>query len=507
MTREVASPSSSGKVKVEASQNGSRTARNAFLEPDTGLGPCPTEQDPPRSDAPVVPTCKRSLRVLVLDCTSDAHLPAFFEYLSSHYPSDAPLPFDLVLGTGAAALPAVLVGRLGLAPNQAAAAREQVLLLLHHRDGTLPATSSARAQSKHRWAGWLRLRGGTEEPRGPLTPAPAPQPDRATALERALSTALPATREGFAHTPSDQIRPRTALLLQDADGGPSRSGWLCEETESGEDPPAAGVTITRAVAQTYFLSATDSAPEAFSNDAVAFANRIARDTPSILHLVAGKDGRFAANQEKPNVRTVFLDATERQSDNERASSSTDRAASGLAAPSVNGDVPLTGYGYGGPGAVTVSAEKKKKANLAVSLKEVCYRNLYANAKAFKVKYNKEVAVTDVKHANVFLFDGKMLDENSQEFYFEEFCYKQFKFKEHNADVKKESLGVVARRQLGGGIGGVGVGDVGVGVGSVSEAGSVGGFDGGVGAFDSGSFLNGFSGVDGVMDFAQLYKII
>ncbi|KAG0654218.1 hypothetical protein C6P46_001852, partial [Rhodotorula mucilaginosa] len=155
-----------------------------------------------------------------------------------------------------------------------------------------------------------------------------------------------------------------------------------------------------------------------------------------------------------------------------------------------------GYGYGGPGAVTVGVEKKKEANLGVSLKEVCYRNLYADAKAFKVKYNKEVAVTDVKHANVFLFDGKMLDENSQEFYFEEFCYKQFKFKEHNADVKKESLGVVARRQLGGGIGGVGVGDVGVGVGSVSEAGSVGGFDGGVGAFDSGSFLNGFSGVDG-----------
>lgn len=126
--------------------------------------------------------------------------------------------------------------------------------------------------------------------------------------------------------------------------------------------------------------------------------------------------------------------------------------------------------------------------------------------AFKVKYNKEVAVTDVRHANVFLFDGKMLDENSQEFYFEEFCYKQFKFKEHNADVKKESLGVVARRQLGGVGGGIG----GVGVGSVSEAGSVGGFNGGVGsvgvseagfnggvgAFDSDSFLNGFSGVDG-----------
>ncbi|GAA5993792.1 hypothetical protein JCM10908_000749, partial [Rhodotorula pacifica] len=108
------------------------------------------------------------------------------------------------------------------------------------------------------------------------------------------------------------------------------------------------------------------------------------------------------------------------------------------------------YGYGGKtGAVTVGVENKKEANLGISLKEVCYRNLYADAKAFKVKYAKEVAVTDVKHANVFLFDGKLLNENSQEFYYEEFCYKQFKVKQHNADVKKESLGVIARRQLGG----------------------------------------------------------
>ena len=344
MTREVASPSSSGKVKVEASQNDSRTARNACLEPDTGLGPRPTEQDPPKSDAPVVATCNPSLRVLVLDCASDAHLPGLFEHLSSHYPSDAPLPFDLVLGTGAAALPAVLVGRLGLAPNQAAAAREQVLLLLHQRDGTLPATSGAREQSKNRWADWFRLGGGREEEsRKPSTPASAPRPDRAVALERALSTALPATREGFAHPFSDQKRPRTALLLQDADDGPSRSGWLCEETDSGEDP-AAGVTIARAVAQTHFKSTADSAPDTFLNDAVAFANRIARDTPSILHFVAGNDGRFAAKQDVSNVRCIFLD-TERRSDNERASSSTDRAASVLAAPSVNGDAPLTGTSF------------------------------------------------------------------------------------------------------------------------------------------------------------------
>lgn len=149
MTRQVASPSSE-KVKVKASQNDSRTVRNAFLEPDTGLGSRPTEQDPPIRDALVVPTTDPPFRILALDCTTGAHLPAPFEHLSSHYPSDAPLPFNLVLGTGAAALPAVLVGRLGLAPNQAAAAREQILLLLQHRDGTLPAKSSAREQSKHR---------------------------------------------------------------------------------------------------------------------------------------------------------------------------------------------------------------------------------------------------------------------------------------------------------------------------------------------------------------------
>lgn len=110
---------------------------------------------------------------------------------------------------------------------------------------------------------------------------------------------------------------------------------------------------------------------------------------------------------------------------------------------------------------------------------------------FKVKYNKEVAVQDVKHANVFLFDGKLLDENSQEFYYEEFCYKQFKVKEHHSDVKKESLGVVARRQLGG-IGGVSSGSFeGVGVGSGIGAG---------GAFDSGSFLSGYDGLDGGQSF-------
>ncbi|BGP53586.1 hypothetical protein JCM8202_001447 [Rhodotorula sphaerocarpa] len=144
---------------------------------------------------------------------------------------------------------------------------------------------------------------------------------------------------------------------------------------------------------------------------------------------------------------------------------------------------------GKTGLVTVGTQKGAEANVGVSLKEVCYRNLYADASAFKVKYNKEVAVQDNKHANVFLFDGKLLDESSHEFYYEEFCYKQFKVKEHHSDVKKESLGVVARRDIGSGLGGIG-GGIGAGVGTGID--SV-GLGGGVGGFDSGNFLNGYSG--------------
>ncbi|PRQ70081.1 hypothetical protein AAT19DRAFT_11734 [Rhodotorula toruloides] len=67
------------------------------------------------------------------------------------------------------------------------------------------------------------------------------------------------------------------------------------------------------------------------------------------------------------------------------------------------------------------AEKAAK----ISLKEICYRNLYADVAKYKVKYAKEVLAKDAAGKAVFLFDGIKKDINNREFYYEEFCYKQF----------------------------------------------------------------------------------
>ncbi|BGO98192.1 hypothetical protein NBRC10513v2_001285 [Rhodotorula toruloides] len=95
------------------------------------------------------------------------------------------------------------------------------------------------------------------------------------------------------------------------------------------------------------------------------------------------------------------------------------------------------------------AEKAAK----ISLKEICYRNLYADVAKYKVKYAKEVLAKDAAGKAVFLFDGIKKDINNREFYYEEFCYKQFNIAEHNADVAKHNTAVVGGAA---GLGGKGV---------------------------------------------------
>ncbi|EMS22027.1 uncharacterized protein RHTO_01242 [Rhodotorula toruloides NP11] len=96
------------------------------------------------------------------------------------------------------------------------------------------------------------------------------------------------------------------------------------------------------------------------------------------------------------------------------------------------------------------AEKAAK----ISLKEICYRNLYADVSKYKVKYAKEVLAKDAAGKAVFLFDGIKKDINNREFYYEEFCYKQFNVAEHNADVDKHNTAVVGAAAGLGGKGGV-----------------------------------------------------
>ncbi|BGP68005.1 hypothetical protein NBRC10513v2_001326 [Rhodotorula toruloides] len=138
-------------------------------------------------------------------------------------------------------------------------------------------------------------------------------------------------------------------------------------------------------------------------------------------------------------------------------------------------------------AAFTEAEKAAK----VSLKEICYRNLYADVAKYKVKYAKEVLAKDAKGKAVFLFDGIKKDINNREFYYEEFCYKQFNIAEHNADVAKQNTAVVGGAAgLGGGYGGAGL---------KGEAGYKrdgilgGGLDGGM--FNKGAFLDGWSSID------------
>ncbi|GAA6010055.1 uncharacterized protein JCM10292_001382 [Rhodotorula paludigena] len=154
------------------------------------------------------------------------------------------------------------------------------------------------------------------------------------------------------------------------------------------------------------------------------------------------------------------------------------------------------YGYGGDGLISVGNFNEKAAKAAVTLKEICYRNLYADVQDFAVKSNKEVLTKDSKNLDVFLRDGLKKDVNDQEFYYEEFCYKQFGVKEHNSKVSADSVLVgLKERDLGGLGGGLGsYGGLG-GNGFDSYGGGLGGNGFDSLSFNRGGFLGGYNDFD------------
>ncbi|GAA6021877.1 hypothetical protein JCM10207_004528 [Rhodosporidiobolus poonsookiae] len=98
------------------------------------------------------------------------------------------------------------------------------------------------------------------------------------------------------------------------------------------------------------------------------------------------------------------------------------------------------YGKGKGTDVLIKAnEEKHEKEKKVSLKEVCYRDLYANVEEFKKEFEKEVKINDDKGKDVFIFDGFKKDENDVEFYFREFCYKEINFKAHEENVDKDNI--------------------------------------------------------------------
>ncbi|POY76116.1 hypothetical protein BMF94_0839 [Rhodotorula taiwanensis] len=175
--------------------------------------------------------------------------------------------------------------------------------------------------------------------------------------------------------------------------------------------------------------------------------------------------------------------------------------------------PMPGGGEG-PGVDVVKQSNYKNTDLAakISLKEICYRNLYADVSKYKVKYQKEVLAKDAKGQNVFLFDGIKKDSNDKEFYYEEFCYKQFNVKEHNQNEQKANTAVLgggsgygkgyAKRDLG--YGGLGYGGIGGGLGGGHGLGGKGlGYGGGKyddDCFNRDNFLDGYGPFDGGLGY-------
>ncbi|GAA5857216.1 hypothetical protein JCM9279_004424 [Rhodotorula babjevae] len=146
----------------------------------------------------------------------------------------------------------------------------------------------------------------------------------------------------------------------------------------------------------------------------------------------------------------------------------------------------------------IDSSSKHESEEEVSYKEVCYRNLYADVEYFKVHNSKELLLSDTKGSQVFLSDGLKKAYDDVEYYYEEFCYKQFKERAHSNNVDKNHGILVGKRDFASslGLGGFsGFSGAGAGSGSGDD-----GLGGASGLFSKGSFLDTFSRGDGMGDF-------
>ncbi|BGP18888.1 hypothetical protein JCM10213_003013 [Rhodosporidiobolus nylandii] len=108
--------------------------------------------------------------------------------------------------------------------------------------------------------------------------------------------------------------------------------------------------------------------------------------------------------------------------------------------------PLPGGG-GEPDISVGSKLAEKQHSKKVSLKEVCYLELFADVENHKVLFEKEIKIQDDYGKDVYVNDGYKKDENNVLFYFKEFCYKDFNFAEHNEETVKKSGASISADEL------------------------------------------------------------
>ncbi|GAA5928928.1 hypothetical protein JCM3775_006684 [Rhodotorula graminis] len=158
---------------------------------------------------------------------------------------------------------------------------------------------------------------------------------------------------------------------------------------------------------------------------------------------------------------------------------------------------------------SVSSKNVHDLDEEVEYKEVCYRNLYADVDYFKVHNQKELLLSDSKGAQVFLSDGLKKAYDDVEYYYEEYCYKQYKERSHSNDYDASSGILVGKRDFASSLGlgdlsNFSGGGMGLGASSSKSGGGGGGGDaelgGASGLFSKGSFLDTFSKGDGMGDF-------
>ncbi|GAA5908328.1 hypothetical protein JCM8208_000379 [Rhodotorula glutinis] len=163
-----------------------------------------------------------------------------------------------------------------------------------------------------------------------------------------------------------------------------------------------------------------------------------------------------------------------------------------------------GYNKETGGLSAIDTSSKHELDSEIEYKEVCYRNLYADLEYFKVHNSKELLTSDTKGAQVFLSEGLKKAYDDVEYYYEEFCYKQYKERSHENNVDKAHGITVGKRDFASSLG---LGDLsgfstGAGPGAKSGGDELGGASG---LFSKGSFLDTFSKGDGMGDFGLDFK--
>ncbi|GAA5990609.1 hypothetical protein JCM10908_003151 [Rhodotorula pacifica] len=106
-------------------------------------------------------------------------------------------------------------------------------------------------------------------------------------------------------------------------------------------------------------------------------------------------------------------------------------------------------GANGDGIIASSSIDEQAKDQDLSLKEVCYMELYKEEDYGSLKYTKEILVQDKQSRNVYVSDGYKESNDGATYIYRSFCYKQFHYSEHTQKTFGDSgAGVIVNGGIG-----------------------------------------------------------